>query len=105
MKKTENEKWYDKEVAPKLAELANLCGDKGMAFVAVVEYNPGDRGETRLLPSESGLAMRMLAYCAKTGHNLDSYVFGLLRYFKEKGIDTSSSLVAQRINSWGKEGK
>jgi hypothetical protein len=94
-----SEEFYDKEIAPKLAELANLCGERGMAFVAVVEYAHGERGRTERIPEGSGLAMTMLAHCAKMGENIDGYVIGLYRYAKAKGIDMSRSIVMSR---WGK---
>lgn len=44
------EEIYDKEVAPKLAELAKFCTEHGMSFFAAVEYEQhGHIGETRML--------------------------------------------------------
>lgn len=88
-----NEEWYDKEIAPILLELANKCGDRGMAFVSVVEYEAGKRSQTTRLPDGSGLAMVMLNHCAKMGENVDGYVLGLKRYCDINGIDTGSSIV------------
>ena len=37
------EKYYDDEIAPKLAEITQLCQDNGMSFFAAVEYEqPGE---------------------------------------------------------------
>lgn len=87
------EQWYDAEVAPVLLDLANKCGDKGMAFVSVVEYALGSRGTTARLPDGSGLAMLLLNHCAKSGENIDAYVIGVGRYAIDHGIDTSASVV------------
>lgn len=88
-----SEQFYDKEVAPLLLELANKCGDHGMAFVAVVEYEPGERGTTARIPAGSDISMTMLRHCAHSGANVDGYIIGLLRHAKENGIDYKSSIV------------
>jgi aspartate 1-decarboxylase len=93
-----NEEWYDKEVAPKLRELSKLCGDKGMAFIAVVEYAPGERGRTVAIPSNAGTAMIMLNHCANMGENIDGYIIGLRRWARENGVDTSGSIVMNQLD-------
>ena len=92
-----SEQWYDAEIAPILLNLANKCGDRGMAFVSVVEYELGRRSSTVRLPDGSGLAMIMLNHCAKTGENIDAYVIALSRYAISHGIDTKSSIVMSRL--------
>ena len=57
---TEGEAWYDAEIAPALAALARRCHERGMSFIAAVEYQPGDRGGTYCLTKDAGTAMRML---------------------------------------------
>ena len=44
-----SEQWYDDEIAPALAEIAEKCRKKGVPMVAVVEYEPGERGSTLLV--------------------------------------------------------
>lgn len=91
-----NEEWYDVEIAPAIAELAKRCHERGMSFVAAVEYEPGRRGDTYYLTEGAGLEMRMLHICAQTVPNVDSYVLNLKRYAKQEGIDTSASWVLSR---------
>ena len=98
-RRSEGERFYDEEIAPALKAIADKCTERGMSMVAVVEYAPGERGRTRVLRAESGLAMVMLEHCAKMGENLDGYVMGLARYAKEKGINTEGSLVMNYVNS------
>lgn len=86
-----DESWYDAEIAPALAELAKRCHERGMSFVAAVEYQPGERGGTYYLTAEAGLEMRMLRLCSKTVPNVDRYIMALKRYARENGIDVSSS--------------
>jgi len=92
-----NEEFYDSEIAPKLLELANQCGDRGMSFVSVVEYAPGERSTTKRLMTDAGLAMVMLAHCAKMGENVDGYIMGLMRYCREKSIDISASIILSKF--------
>lgn len=90
---SENEEWYDREIAPKLLELANACGDRGVPFLSVVEYEPGKRSRTLRLTDKPGLEMVMVAHCAQTAPNVDGYIIGLSRYCREKNIDMSASVV------------
>ena len=90
---TEGEAWYDAEIAPALAALAERCRERGMAFIAAVEYRPGDRGGTYYLTEDAGTAMRMLYLCAQTVPNVDRYVINLKRWAKLNNVDTSSSWV------------
>ena len=89
----DDEAWYDAEIAPALATLAKRCNERGMSFVACVEYSPGERGGTYYMTEEAGIAMRMVHICSLTAPNVDSYIINLKRYAKENGIDTSSSWV------------
>jgi hypothetical protein len=92
----DNEKWYDKEIAPKLKEISRRCEEKGVAFVATVEYEPGERGSTYIIPKDAGLAMIMLRHCSKMGENVDGYIIGLKKYALEHGIDISGSIYLSR---------
>jgi hypothetical protein len=94
---SENEKFYDEEIAPVLLALTDKCKERGMSMVAVVEYEFGERGRTSLILPDCGLAMTMINHCACKGENLDGYVIGLMRYFAEKGIETSSSMVINQL--------
>jgi hypothetical protein len=93
---SEDEAWYDAEIAPALASLAKRCNERGMSFVAGVEYEPGRRGGTYFVTEDAGTAMRMLYLCANTAPNVDAYIMHLKRWAKEKGVDTSSSWVLTR---------
>ena len=94
---TENEKFYDEEIAPALILLAKKCEERGIPFLASVEYDPGERGRTAFVPDHAGLAMAMLHLCARAGENVDSYIIGLIRYAREHGISTDASIV---LNQW-----
>jgi hypothetical protein len=90
---SEDEAWYDAEIAPALADLAKRCHERGMAFLAVVEYQPGDRARTVFMTEDAGLAMQMVNLAAATVPNVDCYVMNLRKLCKERGQDMSGSFV------------
>lgn len=94
-----NEEWYDKELAPKLREMADQAGARGMSFVSVVEYAPEHRSRTTLLGPHAGLAMKMLTLCAAAGENIDGYMIALTRHCLEHKIDTSASMIMRLMGS------
>lgn len=96
---TEDEAWYDAEIAPALAALAKRCYERGMAFVAVVEYQPGDRAGTYYMTEHAGLAMTMQHLCAMTAPNVDAYVMNLKRHCKAHGIDTGGSFAMRALGA------
>lgn len=96
---SEDEAWYDAEIAPALAALAKRCFERGMAFVAAVEYQPGNHAGTYCMTDGAGLAMEMLNLCAQTAPNVDSYIMHLRKLCKERGQDISGSFVLRGIGA------
>jgi hypothetical protein len=90
--RSDNERWYDDEIAPALAAIGEKLQARGMSIVCSVEYDPGERGDTLALAENASLAMRMVYLCTRTAPNVDSYMINLIRYCREKGIDTSESV-------------
>jgi hypothetical protein len=96
---SDDEAWYDAEIAPALAALAKRCHERGMSFIAAVEYQPGDRGGTYYLTENAGTAMRMLHLCAQTAPNVDGYIMSLHKWAKAAGVDTGGSFVMRRLGA------
>lgn len=94
---SENEDWYDREIAPKLKELCEACHARGMSFLSVVEYDPGERARLEHFWPSAGLEMVIIQHAAKTAPNIDSFVIGLAKYCREKRIDTTASIVMQKL--------
>lgn len=90
---SENEAWYDAEIAPALAALAKRCHERGMSFIAAVEYEPEERGGTYYLTDDAGLSMHMLRLASQTAPNVDRYVMALRKHCKDVGQDFSGSFV------------
>lgn len=95
----DKEKFYDEVIAPKLMEVGKICKEKGIPFLAVVEYTPSKVGEIGVIIPEECLKMAMIRHCAKTAPNIDWYFIGLSRYATEKNIDTSASIVMRILKT------
>ena len=83
---------YDEQIAPLLLQAGQICEQHGMAMVATVEYGKEQRGETRLLPDGSGLAMHMLSMLTASGNNIDSFLIKLIRFCNEEGLPLEQSM-------------
>jgi hypothetical protein len=94
---SDNERWYDEEIAPALQAIGRRCEEHGRAFVAVVEFEPGSQGRTCILPEGAGLGMVMINLCAQTVTNVDRYLFSLARYCREHDVDTSASIALTQL--------
>lgn len=88
---------YDAEIAPLLMAAAKRCEELGYPMVAVVEYAPNERGETRVLPESAGLPMLMLSMVAHHGMNIDGLMINLIRHCKHAGIDMSTSMFLNKF--------
>lgn len=96
---SDNEKFYDDEIAPMLLEVSKRCEAMAISFIGVVEYEHGSRGRTSTIHSDAGLEMRMLDFCARTGSNVDAYIISLIRYCRRNNIPFDSSIVMNRMNA------
>ncbi|MFD1792101.1 hypothetical protein ACFSE0_10675 [Ochrobactrum teleogrylli] len=82
---TENEKFYDDIIAPRLHQLAEECKQRGMSFVANVEYDPGATASTILLAENSGYHARLMCTAAQCGENVDGLIFAIMKHAREHG--------------------
>jgi len=93
---------YDEKIAPALMEVAKLCEQHNIPMLAVVEYKPGEIGETALQTPTQHMAMSMAHMASRCRGNLDSLVINILRFCGKQGIKTDASFVA---NQFGKGGE
>lgn len=96
---TDNEKWYDEEIAPALLAIGKKLEDRGMSMIATVEYNPDERGSTFVLSKDATLPMHILRIAAQAGWNFDSLAMGVLRFCKARGISTDASMFLSRFGA------
>ncbi|MES2973426.1 MAG: hypothetical protein V4757_07445 [Pseudomonadota bacterium] len=99
---TDNEAFYDAEIAPALMALGARMQERGMSFVATVEYDPDQRGSTFILSKDAGLPMHILHIAAHAGQNFDGLAMGVLRHCQKNGIDTGASMFLSRFDKGGR---
>jgi len=97
------EQIYDSEVAPLLAAAAKICGDTGMSFIAVVQYDDDGRGITKLLGESPSAYMRSLAMLAHAKGNIDAFLLGLIREAKDGRLDLSNSIFLREYAKGGQQ--
>lgn len=93
---SDNEQFYDDEIAPALLEIAHKLQARGMAMVATVEYAPGERGSTYQLPTDRGFEMDLLHALSRAGKNIDSFLLAVIRMCETRGIDYQESIFLRR---------
>lgn len=82
---SDNEKFYDEEIALKLLELARQCHARGMSFVANVEYDPGETASTVQLTESAGFKLRLTAWAARCHGNVDSLWNVIVKHARQHG--------------------
>jgi len=83
------EDFYDAEIAPKLLELARLCSDRGIPFLAAVEFDGGVGRTQSKFDLETASAHTALIYAAcVSGGNFDLLVNGVRKLPHAVGHDS-----------------
>lgn len=80
----ENEKWYDENVAPALADLARQCKERGMSFLAMVG-NDDDSYQTRLALDLNSPALRLALYAMHAKGNVDALIAAVIKDAESRG--------------------
>ena len=90
------EQFYDDEIAPKLKELCDACKQKGVPFLALVEYDPGSVGRTEFTPASAGIGQRIATWAARANGNIDSLMIAVQRHAKEHGHNSLILSILER---------
>lgn len=90
-----NEQFYDDHIAPELLRLSKLCEDRGMPFLAHVEFAKGEFGTTATTSGKQSWAFE-LALCAISAKgNLDALVLAVAKAVRETNTGHSSLILKQ----------
>lgn len=84
------EEIYDTEIAPKLLKIAKLCEKHKLGFAAAVEYEPFGLGRTVTYPADCSVAIRMVDWAVQSHGNVDSLIWGICRWAREKGHSSAN---------------
>lgn len=82
---SDDEQFYDTEIAPRLLVIAEMCKARGFALVAHVQWSEEDSGRTERTPHGQWPATRIVQYAARCHGNVDSLIAALLRDGQEYG--------------------
>lgn len=96
-----SEQIYDDEIAPKLMEIAKLCKEKQLPFIALCEYSPESVGATYGWCSNDGamsfhMLLPFLASFAKG--NVDSFLIELMRHCNKHSISMDQSMFLHKYS-------
>lgn len=97
-----SEQKYDELIAPKLLEVAALCKEHKIPFIASCEYEPGQFGSTFGCMSTDGqtsVAMMMVYFAVFAKGNVDIFIINLLRYSNQHNISTEQSMCLRQMRS------
>lgn len=88
----EKEKFYDDIIAPELAKLGKLCGERDLSFLCTVEFDPVNdgRGSTKLMIPGASMSMLVIKAAIEAQANLDAMIIGLGRYVVKQNLDHNS---------------
>lgn len=92
---TEQEKFYDEEIAPALADLAKKCRDRGVSFLAVAEWEPGEIGRTITTSDDTGPAIIEMNNMVQVNGNFERYCFSYMRKIIQNKTPHSSICLAK----------
>lgn len=88
-RKSEQEKFYDNEIAPKLLILAKQCKAKGLSFVAQVSRDTAEKGDDFIgvtaVSGNGGVARWLAVTAADSRGNIDTLLTALCRKAREVG--------------------
>lgn len=85
----EREAFYDTEVAPTLMELAKKCQDRGLSFVAMVEWSPDGTGETVTVREGAGIKIQMASWAVKSHGNADVLIGTMVHHGEQHGHNSA----------------
>lgn len=81
---SDNEAYYDKEIAPLLKDVAQKLEARGMPFIAFVGHGK-DTFTTRYVKDFTNPAIRLALYLSKTLANVDALFMAIERDAEEYG--------------------
>lgn len=88
--RSENERYYDEKIAPHLLRLAERCAERGMSFVAQVEYGPDETATTANAPANTSHSGKLTYLAARSVGNIDKLAMNLGQHVRQTGCGHNS---------------
>lgn len=92
---SDKERFYDEEIAPVLLDLCRRCNERGLSFLAAVEYEPGSVGRTTQFVEPYGLAIDNARAAIMAKDNADALIGFIVAKAEKRG---HSSAYLMRLN-------
>lgn len=90
----EKEAFYDQVIAPELGRLGKLCEERGISFLAMAEWAPGESGLSLTAQAERGLVMMWTIWAATCRGNADALIGAIAR---RAGMTGHSSIMLKQL--------
>lgn len=81
----DQEKFYDDEIAPSLRILMERCKERGMSFIATVQFADGGVGSIGYAQPNGHAMLRMAFFACRSKGNVDDLILQLQKDGKEHG--------------------
>lgn len=91
----QREALYDDQIAPLLAQAGQIAQANGMSMTCVVEFNPGETGETATLAKGHDFKVALAHYAIACHGNVDALFVGIAKHARQHG---HSSLYLSRMD-------
>lgn len=85
----EREAFYDREVAPALAELCRHCAEWGISILALADLAPRAMGRTTMLLENHGAGIALANLAANANGDCDALIHSLIEAACKSGHSSS----------------
>lgn len=82
---SDKERFYDEAIAPALLDLCRRCNERGLSFLAAVEYEPGSVGRTTQFVEGHGHAIDNARAAIIAKDNADALIGYLVQKAQKAG--------------------
>lgn len=78
------EEYIDEVINPQLLQIAKDCKERGIDFIAMVEWE-NDKASSTAQIANNGIAMKMAYGAMQARGNFDSFAWAMMRHAREHG--------------------
>ncbi len=85
MNAEDREQFYDRDIAPKLLELALACESNGISMACVADFGGETSSTTVTLQAGSPVWIRLVYVAMRARENVDALFFAIMKHAREHG--------------------
>jgi hypothetical protein len=83
--KAEREAFFDQVIAPELGRLGQLCEQRGISFLAMAEWSPGETALSMTAQAGRGAAMHWAMSAARCRGNAEALIVEIVKLSPAEG--------------------